>query len=46
MAYLTKEVPVVYKLRFDRQNHLLFDISANEIEAKLGDIFLLDHADQ
>ena len=34
---------MVYKLRFNRNTHLLFDISADEIEAKLGVIFLLDH---
>lgn len=37
---------MVYKLRFNRNTHLLFDISADEIEAKLGDMFLLDHSEK
>ncbi len=37
---------MAYKLRFNRNTHLLFDISADEIEAKLGDMFLLDHSEK
>lgn len=32
---------MIYRLRFDRFNYLVFDISAQEIEYKLGDFFLL-----
>lgn len=45
LNYLPEPIPVVYKLRFDRLHHLLFDISADEIEAKPGDMFILDHSD-
>jgi hypothetical protein len=33
---------MIYRLRFDRFNYRVFDISAYEIEFMLGDMFLLD----
>ena len=36
---------MIYKLRYDRFNYLLFEISPNEIEARLGDMFILDKSE-
>jgi hypothetical protein len=33
---------MTYRLKFDRARYMLFDISPDEIEAKLGDFFILD----
>lgn len=32
---------MIYRVKYDRQNYMVFDISADEIEYGLGDIFLL-----
>lgn len=37
---------MVYKLRFDRNNFMEFDLSPTEIETKLGDMFALDTAEK
>jgi hypothetical protein len=34
---------VIYRLRFDRENYMLFDIPPHDLEYTLGDIFLLDN---
>ncbi|GMR16297.1 MAG: hypothetical protein BMS9Abin31_0619 [Gammaproteobacteria bacterium] len=34
---------MIFKLRFDRFNFMEFELSPSEIEAKLGDIFILDN---
>ena len=36
---------MIYKLRYDRFNYLLFEISPTEIKARFGDMFILDKSE-
>ena len=37
---------MIYKLRFDRFNFMLLNLSPSEIEEKLGDMFIFDDANE